>query len=75
VPRKPKNDTPKGGWEPPLHRDPRPALRYTAGSKNGKWIWKPIDAAYLKWCEEQRQIANGAIKPASKIRVRTRKRS
>lgn len=67
MPRKPKDDTPKGGWDcpgvPDLSRKP---TLYADGVKSVRgrleWKWKPVDDAYLH---------RGATAP--KIRVRTRK--
>lgn len=59
--RKPKDDTPVGGWETPGvdgRRDPRPAIRYAAGVKYGKWVWKDINDGYEQALEKMRREQN-----------------
>jgi hypothetical protein len=50
--RKPKDDTPKGGWDTPGVPDlSQQSTHYAAGTKKVKgkleWVWKPVDEKYL----------------------------
>lgn len=76
--RKPKDDTPAGGWQTPAvdgKCDPRPPEQYAHGVKTVRgrleWRWKPVDAKYLA----QQQAARVQPEPpAVRVRVRERKR-
>jgi len=60
-----KDKTPKGGWlGPPGNTDGLDPIAITAGSKNGKWRWKPQKLSPKQ--EKKHSKFNKAMKQADK---------